>query len=497
MPFVPVVERHSLRDERDAAEVAALLDAHPCFVGGAFPGVGKTHVLRVYSARFKCLWVTPYNALRLDFAAHGMRACTAHDLLGLRVDAEGAEGPKRPHDVAGVELIVLDEIGCHAPPMLARLRDFMRAHADIRFHAAGDVRQLGPIDGLRFAEEESMAYYGRIIDSLFPHQIELREVKRQGGADAARIAALSEAMWTRPWDADARAAVLASFAGVPSLAAMPAGARAVTFYRDSADAVARAMHEATYATQQPDAPGLVNDARGAANSAASGAAETRAPRYAVGEVLRCTSYKRIGATSLYANVSYAVTAINWRKQQVVLKPVLGNVHGVTADTTCRVTFDVAAAHFAYVGSITGHSLQGQSVDAALVLFDTECAHMSRRWLWTALTRARSLDSVFVYRGPPLALTDAQLLKRFATMVARYRQQDARAGRPNDGEYITPEDILALFKACGGRCGCSEAMSHTGGDRQLTVDRLDNRLGHVRGNCVVACLACNRARVVRE
>lgn len=64
-----------------------------------------------------------------------------------------------------------------------------------------------------------------------------------------------------------------------------------------------------------------------------------------------------------------------------------------------------------------------------------------------------------------------------------------------GDLVTAADMLALFRATGGRCAaCGEALSLHGGPRLVTLDRLDNRLGHVRGNCTLACLTCNRAHV---
>jgi ATP-dependent exoDNAse (exonuclease V) alpha subunit len=47
----------------------------------------------------------------------------------------------------------------------------------------------------------------------------------------------------------------------------------------------------------------------------------------------------------------------------------------------------------YTHAHTGHSLQGTSVSSGITIFDLGHPFMTRAWLYTALTRSRSMDQV--------------------------------------------------------------------------------------------------------
>ena len=77
----------SIVDERDAGEMAALLDAHDrLLILGDLPGVGKTAALKAYAATLgkeAALFVVPTNKLKAAFVREGFRAVTLDGLLGL------------------------------------------------------------------------------------------------------------------------------------------------------------------------------------------------------------------------------------------------------------------------------------------------------------------------------------------------------------------------------------------------------------------------------
>ncbi len=63
-----------------------------------------------------------------------------------------------------------------------------------------------------------------------------------------------------------------------------------------------------------------------------------------------------------------------------------------------------------------------------------------------------------------------------------RRSDRKAGRSHD---LTKSDIKQLISVECSYCGETEL--------RMTVDRIDNAVGHVRGNVVSACIRCNYAR----
>ena len=46
--------------------------------------------------------------------------------------------------------------------------------------------------------------------------------------------------------------------------------------------------------------------------------------------------------------------------------------------------------------MTCHSAQGTSIKCKITIFDYKYKYVSRKWIWTAITRATNLDNVYFY-----------------------------------------------------------------------------------------------------
>lgn len=80
----------------------------------------------------------------------------------------------------------------------------------------------------------------------------------------------------------------------------------------------------------------------------------------------------------------------------------------------------------------------------------------------------------------------------------YKQQDILKHKFNEAEFITLENTLDLLKDSQLRCCyCSEEVyvlyEHVRDMKQWTLDRVDNDIGHNKGNVVISCLGCNLKR----
>ena len=146
--------------------------------------------------------------------------------------------------------------------------------------------------------------------------------------------------------------------------------------------------------------------------------------------------------------------------------------------------------------MTGHSAQGLSTSGPITIYDIYSRHICRKWLYVALTRARNPEDLYYHSDPyeEMAAESKTPVGMLKTKIAGYQTQDAVAGRYwNDGTYITVEDVLAMEPICH-ICGTTCLTEYVAGDTaQLTLDRIDNRQPHVKGNVVVACLSCNCAK----
>ena len=93
---------------------------------------------------------------------------------------------------------------------------------------------------------------------------------------------------------------------------------------------------------------------------------------------------------------------------------------------------------------------------------------------------------------------AQFRLALEARLSGYRAQDEKAGREwEEGDYVDGDHIMELMEAQWGKCAHCQAWLPTSweeGDADMpTIDRLDNSFAHIRGNCALACLSCNRTR----
>jgi hypothetical protein len=145
-----------------------------------------------------------------------------------------------------------------------------------------------------------------------------------------------------------------------------------------------------------------------------------------------------------------------------------------------------------------------SVSTGISLHDLCFYYVTREWFYTALTRSRDLNEIY-YWDPSVILHDLQVVKdgeleiKMERKLAGYMAQDTKAGRSFSVEdYINVGDFKGLLEEQDFRCFvCAEIVSLVWKDSkdetQFTLDRQDNDLAHVKGNCVVSCLKCNRAK----
>ena len=170
---------------------------------------------------------------------------------------------------------------------------------------------------------------------------------------------------------------------------------------------------------------------------------------------------------------------------------------------------------------TCHSLQGSSIKKPITIHEWNFKHVSRKWLYTAITRATELDNVYFMVShqaqPKEATTEVDenekwRLKRiksyFEHKVGRYARQDFEAGRLNQKSTDTglsfdfKEDFVnvkwfsnCINKCCGG-CGCDFSFDVIDVDddvkveSDITAQRLDNSLPHYINNIIPMCVNCN-------
>ena len=129
------------------------------------------------------------------------------------------------------------------------------------------------------------------------------------------------------------------------------------------------------------------------------------------------------------------------------------------------------------------------MDVPITIYDWQCKYATRKWIYTAATRARQLSHIHFDGGRDIFEERADLVTSyFKKKVDGYTQQDKKAGRIIDPEtYVTVEWLEAV---CGKSCqNC--------GDSNVTAQRINNDLGHQIDNIVPFCAHCNVSLGARE
>ena len=148
---------------------------------------------------------------------------------------------------------------------------------------------------------------------------------------------------------------------------------------------------------------------------------------------------------------------------------------------------------------TAHAVQGETIGENFGIFEFG-SNPDWRWVYVALSRASSLKQAWFYDGEPL-LKRKELGVRIREKLASYKEQDERAGRATD-KFITEKWVMERFKTQNYCCAEQECMrplllewdetDEEERGQQFSVDRTNNKLGHVLKNCRLTCLRCNLA-----
>ena len=68
----------------------------------------------------------------------------------------------------------------------------------------------------------------------------------------------------------------------------------------------------------------------------------------------------------------------------------------TLSNTMTLPINLIKNNFVHNYCRTCHSFQGSTVEETITIFDHKLAYATRKWLYTAVTRATDLNKVFIY-----------------------------------------------------------------------------------------------------
>lgn len=83
-----------------------------------------------------------------------------------------------------------------------------------------------------------------------------------------------------------------------------------------------------------------------------------------------------------------------------------------------------------------------------------------------------------------------------TMIADSKNKDKQKNRYDQTNFIDYCFVENLIDDCEDKCYyCKCELQYVEYEANLaTIERLDNSIGHIKGNCVIACRTCNYSKV---
>ena len=168
------------------------------------------------------------------------------------------------------------------------------------------------------------------------------------------------------------------------------------------------------------------------------------------------------------------------------------IKDVSNSDTYTVPIDVIRSHFIFNYCGTCHSCQGSSIDENITIFDYQHFFCTRKWIWTAITRATELNNVYFYDYTETKMVESMTKSYFEKKVLGYKTQDKLANRKVSKDYVNVKWFMDAVNQCCSNCSCSFDISFTDGNirSNITADRIRNDEDHNIENIQPMCSYCN-------
>jgi hypothetical protein len=449
---------------------------------GEYAGAGKSAACKHMQARgHRVLFVCPTNKLCQEITEEekDIAAVTVNHFFGVGI----ADGTNiRRFDARKYDVVVFDEIFLVDTRKLAKMKRYAEEHPEKIILATGDKNQLEPVEPMTNTHADLDAYSNHCVGMIFPKYIYLRENKRLKTAeDKQKLKDFKRDIF------DESVPIEDTVRKYFPVLRQSETTYNIAYFNDTARYVA----------------GQTRKRLG------------KSAEFEAGERLVCRAYLRVKkpgqrTAALYKNYEYEISAVNDESITVANKiSIAGDDDDYEETVEEHITLPIATVRkcFIYNYCRTCHSFQGLSINKPITIYDWKCQWASRKWIYTAVTRARQLDQVcFKEYGDDVSDTrrlkeEKEIMSYLRDKVDGYRQQDRQAGREIVPErYITPDWLRnCLGKPCH---NCGDCLMHERNERgritsNLTAQRDNNDIAHELENVFPMCIECNRALSNRE
>jgi len=471
------VVRHQVNNERDTNEINNILDKlDKCLILGEHAGVGKTTLCKNYCDKEDLLIISKFNNLCIENNKEGYNSCTLNMLLGIHVE-EDKNIKMRKKDISDFKVIVFDEIYLYDPRELENIYKFILNNPDKKILATGDTNQLKTF-GYSSNLTDLQKYIADIIDFMFNNRIVLEEIKRIDNLeDIERIKNLKIELFNIKDSKEIIPLLRKYNFNIINSMDQVKTKNSICYFNFRCDQVNNYIHNNLI-----DIP--------------ENFIELNEIKYFIGMNLICKKYLCLTNTTKNSTKKIKLH-VNHKYKIVNYTDKLIELYDEIKDKTIFINHK-QLYNFKLSYSRNIYSIQGLSTNEPVCIFDINTPYVDVNYIYVSLTRNRNLNDIYIYEHSEKeikALTKSKIKLYLKNKINGYINQDEIANRDIDEDnYVDVDFILDLFnknKYCNNCRGKYYLYINDGNVySNITIQRNDNSLSHIKENCSLICKICN-------
>ena len=438
-----------------------LVENKRVMIKSLYPGSGKSQSIK--NLRLKTLFVVPENKLAQDILNEkheNINAITFSKLFGLYADDIELEKHKA-FDLTNYEAICFDEIAKHSPDRLKRIANFIINNPKLLVFGSGDYKQIAPIN-----YDGNAKYLDDCLNVIFPNQILFKEIKRVvDEKEKEAIKGIYKYIFENNNDKIDIIELCKKF-----------NIKMVNKLSE----VDTLMNLAYFNNRCSNISSYINKT-----------ILKNKDDYNINQNVVCRKYYKNKAIVLNTNYIYKI--ISFAKGIWKIKDETNNI-------SYDITTNLMLNNFILEFCRTIDSQQGASISDKMTIFDLNLPYVSKNHVWVAITRARSLKNLQIFIHPENEIksyTYARIKQYFNMKIQNYKKQDEKAKRDYKADdYIDEDFIFQQQKKTNNKCSycLKDLQIYIDNDNivksDLTIDRINNNLAHIKTNSKICCHLCN-------
>ena len=347
-------------DEYDTRAINEKIDnTNRLLIIANVPGAGKSQIVKNYkNDDNKILFITPTRELALSLKLQGFDSMTIYKFLGLN-HKEVSINTKKDFYINQYNVICFEEIYQYKRSIILRIDRYIDEHKNIKFIANGDDKQNEAIDD---DDTNHTIKYIDIINMTFNKQMTLKISKRLlNENDRSTLDIIKDDIFNI--NIDVTTTIKKYFKTVDNMDDVRTENN-ITYSNRTASIVSEHIHNnKIYETKK-----IVIDNK----------------IYYENMELVCRKSIRTKKLTLDTNYIYLLKSFN-NNRIAIYEPVE------------KLDIDISVSQFKECLRLTyartGYSIQGRTIENGITIFDGDSPYINRKWLWTALTRARELKNI--------------------------------------------------------------------------------------------------------